>query len=179
MLAQNLTPMDILITMVICLRRKDSVFLNVLLGILLVRETHEGGLMGHFGILKTFDTLHDHFYWAHMKCDVQKFYENCITLKKAKSKDKHHGLYTPFSILDSPSIDISMDFVLDLPQTQGGKDYIFVVVERFFKMAHFIPCKKMDDACHVVDSFFREVVKLHGLPRSIGSDRDTKFLSHF
>ena len=45
---------------------------------LLLREAHEGGLMEHIVVQKTFDTLHEHFYWPHMKCVVQKFCENCI-----------------------------------------------------------------------------------------------------
>jgi len=114
-----------------------------------------------------------------MKIDVQKLCERCIVCKKAKSKVLPHGLYTPLPAPEFPWVDISMDFVLGLPRTKNGKDSIFVVVDRFSKMAHFIACKKVDDASHVADLFFKEIVRIHGVPRSIVSDRDTKFLSHF
>jgi hypothetical protein len=114
-----------------------------------------------------------------MKRDVNCICGRCITCRNTKSKVLPHGLYTLLPVPSEPWVDISMDFVLRLLRTKRGRDSIFVVVDRFSKMVHFIPCHKIDNATNIANLFFREIVRLHGVPRSIISDRDFKFLSYF
>ena len=83
---------------------------------LILREAQGGGLMGHFGVAKTLDVLHEHFYWPKMKRDVQRICEHCIACRKAKSRVQPHGLYTPLPLPTEPWVDISMDFVAYLGQ---------------------------------------------------------------
>ena len=114
-----------------------------------------------------------------MKRDVEGICSCCITYKHAKSRVLPQELYTPLPIPSKPYVDNSMDFKLGLPRTRRGCDSIFVIVDRFYKMAHFIPCYKTDNATHIANLFFREIVRLHVIPKSIVSDKDAKFLSYF
>jgi transposase InsO family protein len=120
-----------------------------------------------------------HFFWPRMHADVERLVARCTTCQKAKSQLNNHGLYMPLPVPTSPWIDISMDFVFGFPRTKKGRDSICVVVDRFSKMAHFIPCHMTDDASNIAELFFREIIRLHGIPNTIVSDRDVKFLSHF
>jgi len=121
---------------------------------LLVREVHGGSLAGHFGESKTLIMLREHYYCPGMEKDVQDVLRRCSTCQMAKSHLLPQGLYTPLPIPTQPWVDVSMDFILGLPWTQRNKDSIFVVVDRFLKMAHFIPCSKTNDTTHIMELYF-------------------------
>ena len=90
-----------------------------------------------------------------------------------------HGLYTPLPVPQSPWVVMSVDFILRLPRTRHGNDRIYVFIDRFSKMTHFIPCHKTDGASYIANLFFKNMVCLYSIPKTIMSDRDTKFLSYF
>jgi hypothetical protein len=81
----------------------------------LLQESHVRGLTGHFRIKKTLDLLSDHFFWPHMRHDVQRYVERCTICLKAKSRLNPHDLYIPQPVPNIPCEDISMDFILGLP----------------------------------------------------------------
>jgi hypothetical protein len=145
----------------------------------LLKEKHNGGLDGHFGHDKTFVQLRNLYYWSSMREEVKIFVNKCRICQYEKGRQKNTCLYQPLPIPKRLWDAINMDFVLELPRTKKGSDSIFFVVDRLSKMTHFIPCQKRSNATHIADFFSRELIRLHGLSRSILSDKDTKFIGHF
>ena len=142
----------------------------------IIKELHEEG---HVGRDRTMQLISKSYFWPSIRKEVEKFVQRCHICQVSKGSATNAGLYMPLPIPTKPWVDVSMDFVLGLPRTQRGNDSIYVVVDRFSKMVHFIACKKTADAVNVAQLYFREIYRLHGLPESIVSDRDTRFLSHF
>ena len=145
----------------------------------LVREMHSNGLAGHFGRDKTFELVNEKFFWPNIRRDVNIFVAAFRVFQTMKGGQQNTGVYMPLPVPKEPWTDISMEFVLGLPRTQRGHDSVFVVVDKFSKMAHFLPCKKANDASQIAQLFFKEIVHLDGLAKTITSYQDTKFLGHF
>ena len=123
--------------------------------------------------------LKQHYYWPRMSDDVEHFVKRWSTCQLAKSHVFFQGFCSPLPVPQAPWEDVSLDLMASLPRTQRSKGSIMVVIGRFSSMAHFIPIDSTCDASKVADLYFKELVRLHGIPRSMVSDRDTKFLSHF
>ncbi|GJR08097.1 putative nucleotidyltransferase, ribonuclease H [Tanacetum coccineum] len=143
-------------------------------------EAHSSPFTIHPGSTKMYRDLKQYFWWNGMKQDVATFVSKCMTCQQVKIEHQRaSGLLQPLEIPMWKWDEISMDFVTGLPTTQKRYDAIWVVVDRLTKSAHFLPIQKNYGISKLAEIFRQEIVRLHGTPTSIVSDRDPKFTSHF
>lgn len=130
-------------------------------------------------MFRTYKRIASNFYWVGMKKDIQDYIRCCDTCQRNKSDTLTPiGLLQPLQIPDRVWEDVSMDFIDGLPMSNGFS-VILVVVDRLSKYGHFIALKHPYSAKTVAEVFVKEVARLHGMPRSIVSDRDPVFTSQF
>lgn len=140
---------------------------------------HDSVFGGHSRFLRTYKCLTGELYWRNMKSDVKKYVEKCSICQRNKADSVSPvGLLQPLPIPNRIWEDISIDFIEGLPKSKGF-DVILVVVDRLSKYSHFLALKHPFTAKEVATVFIKEIVRLHGFPHSIISDRDKIFVSNF
>jgi hypothetical protein len=128
----------------------------------ILRKAHRTPYMVHPGETKMYQDMRQSFWWKRMKVDIAKYVASFGICQKVNAVHKR-----PVGLL------------VGLPRSPRGKDAIWVVIDRLTKVAYFIPMKQTSSAVDLVPLYIKEVVRLHGVPKSIVSDRDSKFVSKF
>ncbi|KAE8736351.1 cytochrome P450 78A7-like [Hibiscus syriacus] len=145
----------------------------------LMRECHDSKWAGHPGIHRTLALIAEHYYWPHMGNDVEAYVKTCLVCQQDKIEQRRPaGLLQPLPIPEKPWESLSMDFIVGLPVSDGFSS-IMVVVDRFSKYGTFIPASKVCPAEEAARLFLKYVVKYWGVPKTIISDRDTRFTGRF
>ncbi|KEP45803.1 putative Transposon Tf2-1 polyprotein, partial [Rhizoctonia solani 123E] len=163
------------------LYHKGKVFVpkNDLIRNHILESRHDALAVGHPGQLRTLELVNRTFWWPSMKKFVKSYVEHCeVCIRSKPSNQLPVGLLKPLPIPDRPWEDIAYDLIVGLPESEGF-DAILSVIDRFSKMAHFIPCRGTATSQDIANLFLTYVWKLHGLPKSTVSDRGTVFHSHF
>jgi transposase InsO family protein len=133
---------------------------------------------GPEGFQKTLQRLRANFFLEHDRQLVRDYVRACTTCQRNKTETlQPAGLLQPLPVPSRVWADISMDFVEALPKVHG-KSVILTVVDQFSKYAHFIALDHPYTASSVARVFFMDIVRLHGFPESIVSDRDPVFTSN-
>ncbi|GAU50683.1 hypothetical protein TSUD_410390 [Trifolium subterraneum] len=143
-------------------------------------EGHRSGLSIHPGLVKMYQDLKKLFWWPRMKKGIAEYVYACLVCQKSKIEhQKPSGLLQPLFIPEWKWDSIAMNFVGGLPKTAKGNEVIWVVVDRLTKSAHFIAIKIGTLVPKLAEIYVEQIIRLHGIPSSIVSDRDPKFTSRF
>ncbi|KAM2854339.1 hypothetical protein FF1_024798 [Malus domestica] len=143
-------------------------------------EAHCSAYAMHPGGTKMYHTIRPFYYWPGMKREIAEYVSRCIVCQQVKAeRKKPFGRMQPLPVPQWKWENIIMDFVYKLPHTQNGFDGVWVIVDRLTKLAHFIPVREKYLLNKLAKLFITKIVKYHGVPVNIISDRDPRFTSKF
>jgi hypothetical protein len=145
----------------------------------IISAFHDSPQGGHSGFPVTYRRLISLFSWPAMKTMTKDYVRCCHICQQAKPERlPPAGLLQPLPVPSAPWEVATMDFIDGLPKSRGY-NCILVVVDKFSKYAHFIPLSHPYTASKVAELFVDNVYRLHGMPKSLVSDRDPIFTSIF
>jgi hypothetical protein len=143
-------------------------------------EAHLSKFTIHPGSTKMYRDLRENFWWSNMKGEIAEYVSGCDTYQRIKASHlKTAGQMQPLLIQAWKWDDISMDLIVGLPLTHRKHDSIWVIVDRLTKTAHFIPVHTTYSAERYAKIYVDLIVRLHGVPKTILSDRGTQFVARF
>jgi hypothetical protein len=143
-------------------------------------EAHLSKFSMHPGSTKMYHDLKPLYWWTRMKREIARYVSECDTCQRIKASHlKSAGALQPLSIPSWKWDDISMDFIVGLPNTSRHHDSIWVIVDRLTKLAHLLLVHTTDKAQKYAELYIDRIVCLHGLPRTIVSDRGAQFVARF
>ena len=146
----------------------------------LLFEAHNTVFTMHPGGNKMYQDLKQFYWWKGMKRDVIEYVSKRLTCQQDKVEHQvPKGLLNPLPIPQWKWDNITMDFVSGFPLTQQKHDSVWVIVDKLTKSAHFIPVRMDCSMDRLAELYEEEIVRLHGVPLSIVSDRDPRFTSRF
>ena len=124
--------------------------------------------------------LRELYWWSGMKKDITEYVAKCLTCQRVKAEHQvPSGLLQPINIPEWKWDRITMDFVKGLPTSTSKKNAIWVIVDRLTKSAHFLAVRTDWSLKKLAEVYVREIIRLHGIPKSIISYRDPRFTSRF
>jgi hypothetical protein len=127
-----------------------------------------------------YHNLKQHYWWMKKKIEIAHYVVRCDTCRRVKAI--HMKIAGPLQSLPIPTWkweDISIDFIVGLPRTAKGFDSIWVIIDRLTKIAHFLPVKVKYLVITYADLYIAHILSLHGVPKTIVSDRGPQFVSKF
>ena len=170
------------VTSVGLIQRRDRIRVpnNEPIRTFIIQSNHDDITAAHRGATKTIDLISRNWYWKNMHYDIKQYVSTCLLCQQNKTTNQSPlGLLQPITTPETRWHTITTDFITGLPRTTAGHDTVILWCDKYSKMIHFAPTVSTIDAPGYANLYINNVVKHHGIPIQVISDRDPRFTSSF